>query len=116
VSKLLSTSEAISLFVPDVSSVALGLALDDLIPFAAGWICRGKRKKTKRRRLGTLHPETRRKFKGISKELGLLEDHACGAIDPEDCSLSPIESGKADPLQCPRCQGRMRILAFIEDP
>jgi glutaconate CoA-transferase subunit A len=36
VSKLITLSEAISRFVPDGSSVALGLALEGLIPFAAG--------------------------------------------------------------------------------
>jgi glutaconate CoA-transferase subunit A len=36
VSKLITMSEAISRFVPDGSSVALGLALEGLIPFAAG--------------------------------------------------------------------------------
>jgi glutaconate CoA-transferase subunit A len=35
-SKLIPLSEAISRFVPDGSSVALGLALEGLIPFAAG--------------------------------------------------------------------------------
>lgn len=35
-SKLISLSEAISRFVPDGSSVALGLGLEALIPFAAG--------------------------------------------------------------------------------
>jgi glutaconate CoA-transferase subunit A len=35
-SKLITLSEAISRFVPDGSSVALGLALEGLIPFAAG--------------------------------------------------------------------------------
>jgi len=36
VSKLLSLSEAINRFVPDGSSIALGLAQETLIPFAAG--------------------------------------------------------------------------------
>jgi glutaconate CoA-transferase subunit A len=36
VSKLLSLSEAIDCFVPDGSSIALGLAQETLIPFAAG--------------------------------------------------------------------------------
>jgi glutaconate CoA-transferase subunit A len=35
-SKLIALSEAIACFVPDGSSVALGLALEGLIPFAAG--------------------------------------------------------------------------------
>src|SRR5207244_8955311 len=35
-SKLTSMAEAIARFVPDGSSVALGLALEPLIPFAAG--------------------------------------------------------------------------------
>ncbi|MBF8282036.1 MAG: catI, partial [Anaerolineales bacterium] len=35
-SKLLSLSEAISRFVPDGSAVAMGTALESLIPFAAG--------------------------------------------------------------------------------
>src|ERR1700690_160494 len=35
-SKLLTLSEAIARYVPDGSSVALGLALEPLIPFAAG--------------------------------------------------------------------------------
>ncbi|NIN99239.1 MAG: CoA transferase subunit A, partial [Anaerolineae bacterium] len=35
-SKLIPLSEAISCFVADGSSVALGLALEGLIPFAAG--------------------------------------------------------------------------------
>src|SRR5215469_7293241 len=34
--KVLSMAEAIARFVPDGSSVALGLALEPLIPFAAG--------------------------------------------------------------------------------
>ena len=36
VSKLLSLSEAVDRFVPDGSSIALGLAQETLIPFAAG--------------------------------------------------------------------------------
>lgn len=36
-SKLLSISEAIARYVPDGASVALGLALEPLIPFAAGY-------------------------------------------------------------------------------
>src|SRR5215470_12641710 len=35
-SKLMTMQEAIARFVPDGSSVALGLALEPLIPFAAG--------------------------------------------------------------------------------
>src|SRR6201996_243908 len=35
-SKLLTLSDAIARYVPDGSSVALGLALEPLIPFAAG--------------------------------------------------------------------------------
>src|ERR1700730_8497029 len=35
-SKLTSMTEAIARYVPDGSSVALGLALEPLIPFAAG--------------------------------------------------------------------------------
>src|SRR5690242_8639050 len=35
-SKLMTMQEAIACFVPDGSSVALGLALEPLIPFAAG--------------------------------------------------------------------------------
>jgi hypothetical protein len=35
-SKLITLPEAISRFVPEGSSVALGLALEGLIPFAAG--------------------------------------------------------------------------------
>src|SRR5271166_7173250 len=34
--KVLSMAEAIRLYVPDGSSVAMGLALEPLIPFAAG--------------------------------------------------------------------------------
>ena len=34
--KLLNMSEAIARYVPDGSSVAIGLALEPLIPFAAG--------------------------------------------------------------------------------
>ena len=41
------------------------------------------------RGLGTLHPKTGRRFKGVSKEFGLFEDHAPRVIDPEDCSQSP---------------------------
>ena len=35
-SKLRTMAEAIEQYVPDGSSVALGLALEQLIPFAAG--------------------------------------------------------------------------------
>src|ERR1700727_243892 len=35
-SKLLSMSEAIAAFVPDGASVALGLQMEQMIPFAAG--------------------------------------------------------------------------------
>ena len=27
----------------------------------------------------------------------------------------PAKAGKADPFACPRCQGQMRIIGFIED-
>lgn len=45
VSKLLSLSEAIDRFVPDGSSIALGLAQETLIPFAAGHELIRQRKK-----------------------------------------------------------------------
>jgi len=32
----------------------------------------------------------------------------------KDRSLSPIHSGKVAPLTCPKCQGRMKIISFIE--
>jgi hypothetical protein len=28
----------------------------------------------------------------------------------------PAKAGKVDPLVCPKCQGSMRIISFIEDP
>jgi hypothetical protein len=28
----------------------------------------------------------------------------------------PAKAGKVDPLVCPKCQGTMQVISFIEDP
>ena len=57
--------------------------------------------------MDTLHPGAGRVIQRIPKELG--------QADSEDWSLSRTRSGKIDPLTCPKCQGQMRIITFIED-
>lgn len=56
---------------------------------------------------GPLYPGAGEVVKRIPKKLG--EAYS------EDRSLSPIHSGKVDPPTCPKCQGRMKIISFIED-
>lgn len=57
--------------------------------------------------MDTMHPGTGEFLQGISKELG--------EVDSGNWSLSRTRSGKIDPLTCPKCQGQMRIIAFIKD-
>ena len=54
-----------------------------------------------------MHPGTGTDRQGFPAKLG--------ASYPENRSLSAVFWRKVDPLVCPKCNGQMAVIAFIED-